>query len=66
MHNIIIWDNNGTIMGSKNPNDTTHSAKIILPNIEKIMRKNKTTNIICSGCKTYESDSNILSCYRRN
>lgn len=46
---IIIWDNHGTITGSKNPTDT---ARIILPNIEKIMRQKNTINIVCSGTKS--------------
>lgn len=57
MHKIIIWDNDGTIMGSKDPNDPSNKAKIILPNVEKIMRQKNTINIICSGTKTPESES---------
>lgn len=53
---IIIWDNDGTIMGSKNPNDTSDNSKIILPNIENVMRSTRAINIICSGCKTPESE----------
>lgn len=50
---VIIWDNDGTIMGSKNPNDPT---KVILPNIHNVMTNNKAIHIICSGCKTPESE----------
>lgn len=53
---IIIWDNDGTIMGSKNPNDTTNAAKVLLPNVEEVMLQPGTFNIICSGCKTPESE----------
>jgi hypothetical protein len=51
--NIIIWDNDGTIMGSKDPNDPT---KTILPNVATTMNQPNTVNIICSGCKTAESE----------
>lgn len=54
---IIIWDNDGTIMGSKDPHDKSSGAKIILPNVEKTMRQENTLNIICSGMKTPESES---------
>lgn len=50
---IIIWDNDGTIQGSKDPNDPT---KIILPNVESTMKRPGVLNIICSGCKTPESE----------
>ena len=53
---VIIWDNDGTITGSKNPNDKSDKAKVILPNIEHMMAKSKAINIICSGCKTPESE----------
>lgn len=53
---IIIWDNDGTIMGSKNPNDRSDSAKQLLPNVEHIMNEKNHFNIICSGCKTPESE----------
>lgn len=54
---ILIWDNDGTIQGSLNPNDTSSSAKVILPNVQRIMESNDIVNIICSGCKTTESES---------
>jgi histidinol phosphatase-like enzyme len=54
---IIIWDNDGTIMGSKDPHDTTSAAKVILPNVATTMRQKNTLNIICSGMKTPESES---------
>lgn len=53
---VIIWDNDGTIKGSLNPNDTTSKAKVILPNVKKIMQQPNTINVICSGCKTPESE----------
>ncbi len=53
---IVIWDNDGTIMGAKNPNDTSSGSKVILPNIHNVMTNNKAVHIICSGCKTPESE----------
>ncbi len=52
---IIIWDNDGTIMGSKDPNDS-QGEKILLPNIEHTMNQKDVVNIICSGCATPESE----------
>ena len=52
---ILIWDNDGTIMGAKDSNDTSHSSKIILPNIEETMLQ-ADLNFIISGCKTPESE----------
>jgi histidinol phosphatase-like enzyme len=53
---IIIWDNDGTITGSQNPHDTTDKAKVILPNVKQVMNASKAVHIICSGCKTPESE----------
>lgn len=53
---VIIWDNDGTIMGSKDPHDTTSTAKVILPNVEHVMKQSGAVHIICSGCKTPESE----------
>jgi histidinol phosphatase-like enzyme len=53
---IIIWDNDGTIMGSKNPHDTTDKAKVILPNVQQVMTNSSAVHVICSGCKTPESE----------
>jgi histidinol phosphatase-like enzyme len=53
---IIIWDNDGTIMGSKNPHDTTDKAKVILPNVQQVMTASNAVHVICSGCKTPESE----------
>ncbi|MBY0109542.1 MAG: hypothetical protein K2X90_00300 [Candidatus Babeliaceae bacterium] len=53
---IIIWDNDGTIMGSKNPHDTTDKAKVILPNVQQVMTTSNAVHVICSGCKTPESE----------
>lgn len=53
---IIIWDNDGTISGSLNPNDTSANAKIILPNVQQTMEKTSAVHVICSGCKTPESE----------
>lgn len=43
-------------MGSANPNDTSSNAKVLLPNVQRIMETAGTINIICSGCKTPESE----------
>jgi histidinol phosphatase-like enzyme len=53
---IIIWDYDGTITGSQHPDDVTSKSKIILPNVEKTMKSENILNIICSGCKTPESE----------
>jgi histidinol phosphatase-like enzyme len=53
---IIIWDNDGTIMGSQNPHDTTDKAKVILPNVQQVMNASNAVHVICSGCKTPESE----------
>jgi hypothetical protein len=50
---IILWDNDGTIMGSKSPDDP---SKIILPNVEKTMKKAEY-NFIISGIATPESEA---------
>ncbi len=55
-YKILIWDNDGTVTGSKNPNDSTVSAKIILPNVEKTMCTTDF-NFIISGFKSPESEA---------
>jgi len=55
-HKVIIWDNDGTIMGSKDPRDTFNSAKVLLPNVEAVMRQDNHFNVICSGMRTSESE----------
>ena len=52
---ILIWDNDGTVTGAKNPNDKSSSAKIILPNIKETMEHSKF-NFIISGFKSLESE----------
>jgi len=52
--NIIIWDKNGTITSSVNPNDISN---VILPNVKEAMNRKQGINIICSGCRTPESES---------
>ncbi len=52
---IIIWDNDGTIMGSKNPNDTSEKAKSILPGVKQVMN-NADFNCVISGLKSEESE----------
>jgi hypothetical protein len=53
---IIIWDNNGTIVGAKDPNDTTNAAKVILPGVEFLMNQDNTINMVCSGGKRSEGE----------
>lgn len=28
---VLIWDNDGSVMGSANPDDTSNNAKVLLP-----------------------------------
>lgn len=53
---ILIWDNDGTVTGSKNPYDTTRHAKAILPGVENMMRQ-VDFNFIISGFKSPESEA---------
>ena len=53
MQKVIVWDHNGTIMGSKDPNDPMHK---ILPNVPRVMASEHIFNVICSGCKTASSE----------
>lgn len=53
-HKIIIWDNDGTISASKDPNDKS-AAKIILPNVAETMQEAEF-NFIISGFKSPESE----------
>ena len=53
---IMIWDNNGTIIGSKDPHDMNFAAKVILPNVPQVMQ-GASLNIICSGTKTAETEA---------
>ena len=53
---IIVWDNDGTIMGTHDPNDTNSANKIILPGVRNVMTLAKL-NYIISGFKSPESES---------
>lgn len=53
---IIIWDNDGTISGSVHPDDRSTAAKRILPNVAEVMAQCARLNIICSGCRTPQSE----------
>ncbi len=53
---LIIWDNDGTIMGTKDLNDRSHE-RIILPNIKEIMTSVPALQIICSGFKSPETET---------
>ena len=53
---IIIWDNDGTITGSKNPNDKTSKAKVILCGVSQKMAGAKF-NFVISGFKSPESEA---------
>ncbi|HQS83568.1 MAG: hypothetical protein B7Y25_02005 [Alphaproteobacteria bacterium 16-39-46] len=50
---ILIWDNDGTVTGSKNPNDP---SKVILSGVEKAMREAEF-NFMISGFKSPESEA---------
>lgn len=53
---VLLWDNDGTISDSKNPNDDKFSnVKTILPGVQDLM-KHASYNFIISGCKTPESE----------
>lgn len=53
---ILIWDNDGTITGARDPNDAADNAKVILPGIKNAM-KNAEFNFIISGFKSPESEA---------
>ncbi len=53
---VIIWDNDGTITSSKNPNDKTSKAKVILPGVSQKMALAKF-NFVISGFKSPESET---------
>jgi len=55
-HKILIWDNDGTITGSVNPNDGRTQAKIILPGVAESMKRSDF-NFIISGFKSPESEA---------
>lgn len=55
-YKILLWDNDGTIMGAKNPNDGTCSAKVIMPGVEETMQKAEF-NFVISGFKSPESEA---------
>lgn len=52
---VIIWDNDGTIMGTKDLNDRSHE-RIILPNVQEIINTVPAVHIICSGFKSAETE----------
>jgi hypothetical protein len=52
---VIIWDNDGTIMGTLDPDDRSHE-RIILPNVKEVMNKVHALHIVCSGSKTTKSE----------
>lgn len=54
-HKILFWDNDGTITGAKNPDDTKGRTKGILPGVEATM-KGAQLNIVISGTRTAESN----------
>jgi histidinol phosphatase-like enzyme len=53
---IIFWDNDGTIMGSIDPDDKSPEAKIILPNVKQLMNESKL-NVIVSGILSKNEDN---------
>lgn len=52
---ILIWDNDGTVTGSKDPNDPSPAAKVILPGVKEAMEK-ADFNFVISGFKSPESE----------
>lgn len=52
---ILLWDNDGTVTGSKDPNDKRVQSKIILPGVKETMQK-ADLNFIISGFKSQESE----------
>ena len=55
-HKILIWDNDGTVTGSNNPNDASDKAKVILPGVREAMEK-ADFNFIISGFRSPESEA---------
>ncbi len=55
-HKILIWDNDGTVTGSTDPNDSSNNAKVILPGVEAAMLA-ADFNFIISGFKSPESEA---------
>ena len=55
-HKILIWDNDGTVTGSTDPNDSSNKAKVILTNVEATMLS-ADFNFIISGFKSPESEA---------
>lgn len=53
---IIFWDNDGTILGSRDPDDQSVKAKTILPNVEKVM-ENSLLNFIISGIQVEDENT---------
>lgn len=53
---ILLWDNDGTILDSNDPNDKSIKSKVILPGVEEIMHQAKF-NFVISGFKSLESES---------
>ena len=53
---ILIWDNDGTVIGSKNPNDSGDHTKVVLPGVKEAMQ-NSDFNFIISGFKSPESEA---------
>lgn len=53
---ILLWDNDGTILGSNNPNDKSLKSKVILPGVEDVMHQAKF-NFVISGFKSLESEA---------
>lgn len=56
MKKILLWDNDGTVTGSKDPNDIASNAKVILPGVKNIM-DSVEFNFIISGFKSPESEA---------
>lgn len=53
---IVLWDNDGTIQGSRDPHDRSATAKIILPGVKEAMAASQL-NCVISGFKSPESEA---------
>lgn len=61
---VIIWDNDGTILGAAQDQTMPFQKKILMPRVEEVMMFHKGLNIICSGCKTEFSETVNFDPYR--
>ena len=53
---LLVWDKDGTVTSSKDPNDPSSDADLIFPNIATIMNTPGVINAICTGSRQAESE----------